>query len=193
MRIRFRFLLWGLVSMIAGAGVGTAASHDTKKTETKIQDGSAAWPNPLLSNIKAVEPVMSKKPNSSSDSGSLGSWFASIASGSFLSGCGTNPNTSTTTTASTSYTCPSGEVAVGNNLCCPSSTPYLCGSPALCYASPCGTSTSSGGGSSTGTGCTAKVCCGGLYECNNRCYATCVPGSQPCCSATDCVCYTPCC
>jgi hypothetical protein len=49
------------------------------------------------------------------------------------------------------------------------------------------------GGSSTGTGCTARVCCGGLYECNGRCYSECTPGSQPCCTNTNCTCYTPCC
>ncbi|HEY8078460.1 MAG TPA: hypothetical protein VIF62_30230 [Labilithrix sp.] len=56
----------------------------------------------------------------------------------------------------------------------------------------CTTRCGGGGGSSSG-GCTAQVCCGGLFECNGRCYATCTPGSQPCCSNTNCTCYTPCC
>ena len=57
----------------------------------------------------------------------------------------------------------------------------------------CPTGSGSSGGGSSGSGCTAQVCCGGLYECNGACYATCVVGSQPCCTATECVCYTPCC
>ena len=52
-----------------------------------------------------------------------------------------------------------------------------------------GTSYSGGGGG----GCTAQICCGGLYECNGRCYSTCTVGSQPCCTTANCTCYTPCC
>ena len=69
--------------------------------------------------------------------------------------------------------------------CCPNSYPYGC-SDKMCHTSPC-----SGGGG--GGGCTAQKCCGGLYECNNRCYSTCTVGSQPCCTQGHCVCYTPCC
>lgn len=51
----------------------------------------------------------------------------------------------------------------------------------------------SSSGSSSGSGCTSQVCCGGLFECNGGCYATCTPGSQPCCTSTNCTCFTPCC
>jgi hypothetical protein len=75
------------------------------------------------------------------------------------------------------------------NSCCPDGlhncpSPYACDSNNQCVG---------GGGSGGSGGCTAKYCCGGLYECNGQCYSTCVPGSQPCCTETQCTCYTPCC
>ena len=98
--------------------------------------------------------------------------------------------------------CPSGKTPCGGGCmpegssCCPDGqhncpTPFVCDANNACVSGG-GGSSSSGGGSS-GSGCTAQVCCGGLYECNGACYATCVVGSQPCCTATECVCYTPCC
>lgn len=77
--------------------------------------------------------------------------------------------------------CPLGTNG-STQVCCPGNTCSVDGAH-------CGSSGGSGGSG----GCTAKVCCGGLYECNGACYATCTPGSQPCCTTTECVCYTPCC
>lgn len=74
------------------------------------------------------------------------------------------------------------------------------GSPSITCGAGCSAATlgvcccnSGGGGGGGGGGCSAQVCCGGLYECNGRCYESCTPGSQPCCTSTHCTCYTPCC
>jgi len=144
----------------------------------------SAWPNPKLSAENIGKKPTIAVGSTSPELSSVSKFVAGVASGGIV-GCSANP------AATSSYSCASGEVAVGNNLCCPSSTPYLCGSPSACYSKPCGTS--SGGSSSGGSGCTAGVCCGGLYECNGLCYASCVVGSQPCCTELECVCYTPCC
>jgi hypothetical protein len=60
-----------------------------------------------------------------------------------------------------------------------------------CCADDSGGTPGDGGGE--GGGCTSQVCCGGLFECNGFCYTSCTPGSQPCCTATNCTCFTPCC
>lgn len=67
-----------------------------------------------------------------------------------------------------------------------------CGKPSAGGVSCCVGGGSSGNGATSG-GCTSNVCCGGLFECNGYCYATCTPGSQPCCTSTNCTCFTPCC
>ncbi len=99
---------------------------------------------------------------------------------------------SPTTTAS----CGTGECLGSDGNCYgPCSSGYCTTSPSGTCSNPsaggvyCCTSGGSGG---SGT-CTAQVCCGGLYECNGRCYSTCTYGSQPCCTTASCTCYTPCC
>ena len=94
------------------------------------------------------------------------------------------------TSPGSSSSCNSGWYLCSNNSgCCPDN--YTCGTGSNnCPSNEC---CSGGGGGGGGGGCTAKYCCGGLYECNGRCYSTCTPGSQPCCSSTNCYCYTPCC
>lgn len=62
-----------------------------------------------------------------------------------------------------------------------------------CCVTSKGASSSGGTSGGSSSGCTSKVCCGGLFQCNGACYATCTPGSQPCCTATNCTCFTPCC
>jgi hypothetical protein len=95
--------------------------------------------------------------------------------------------------ARTSYGDPCGNnglIGTDNVSCeeCSSGSPSTSCGPG-CSSSVRGVCCCGGGGG----GCTAQVCCGGLYECNGRCYSTCTPGSQPCCTSDHCTCYTPCC
>ncbi len=96
-----------------------------------------------------------------------------------------------------SGSCGTGECAGSDGVCygpciagtvCTTKPSGNCSAPSAGGVYCCG-----GGGGGGGGGCTARVCCGGLYECNGRCYSTCTPGSQPCCTGTNCTCYTPCC
>lgn len=179
--------------------------RDGKEIIGKVpSEGIPAWPNPDRSSSDSTQDLdgsaIGKPPPlpsevSSSPQSSQG-FFSNFVGGVLgLSGCTPEPK-------NPQASCPVGQVATGNSSypCCYADYPYLCGSPPLCYNKPCGTSGSgtsgtatSGSGGGGGRTCTAQVCCGGLYQCNGRCYATCVPGSQPCCSVTTCVCYTPCC
>ena len=95
----------------------------------------------------------------------------------------------------TTASCGSGECLGSDGKCYgPCSTGYCTTSPSGNCSNPSagGVYCCTGGSGGSG-GCTAKYCCGGLYECNGRCYSSCTPGSQPCCSSTNCTCYTPCC
>lgn len=99
---------------------------------------------------------------------------------------------SPTTTAS----CASGECMGSDGHCYgPCSTGSCTTSPSGNCSNPSagGVYCCTSGGSGGSGGCTAKYCCQGEYECNYACYPTCTPGSQPCCTSTSCVCYTPCC
>ena len=95
----------------------------------------------------------------------------------------------------TGTSCGPGECMGSDGLCYACQEGYCTTSPSGNCSSPSagGVYCCTSGGSGGSGGCTAKYCCGGLYECNGRCYPTCTPGSQPCCSSTSCVCYTPCC
>jgi hypothetical protein len=86
------------------------------------------------------------------------------------------------------YTCNAGST------CSTADLGSSCSKPtAGVYCCPSASSSSGGGSGSGGGGCTAAVCCGGFYECNGACYATCTVDTNPCCTETECTCYTPCC
>jgi len=138
------------------------------------------------------------------DSGGDGCGNGGCPSGQTACGDGCMPDGSSCCPNGTNN-CPAPSVCNSSNVCVTPGGPLDCPKGTYqvndqCVADPGSGGGSSGGssgggsgGGSGGSGCTAEYCCGGAYECNGACYSTCVVGSQPCCTETICVCYTPCC